>query len=172
MHIEMTHQEIIDLFIRNEDGDRELAREFLRGPSGYAVMCDPAFVRLCVDNAEAMGVAAEKEEPKMKRYHITFTTSTLAGDLDEAISIAIDQIADGSAHMEMEEEEIEEEADSTDQQSLEDRKLNATLAVLFMGLETADDSEAAYKEIMQAVADAGKDPMYVMDWLVNLGKGR
>jgi hypothetical protein len=36
----------------------------------------------------------------MKRYHITFTTSTLAGDLDEAISIAIDQIADGSAHME------------------------------------------------------------------------
>jgi hypothetical protein len=59
----------------------------------------------------------------MKRYHITFTTSTLAGDLDEAISIAIDQIADGSAHMEMEEEEIEEEADSTDQQSLEDRKL-------------------------------------------------
>jgi hypothetical protein len=27
MHIEMTHQEIIDLFIRNEDGDRELARE-------------------------------------------------------------------------------------------------------------------------------------------------
>lgn len=103
----MTHQEIIDLFIRNGDGDRELAREFLRGPSGYAVMCDPAFVRLCVDNAEAMGVATEKEEPRMKRYHITFTTSTFADDLDEAIRIAVEQIKDGSAHMDAEEEEIE-----------------------------------------------------------------
>ena len=108
----------------------------------------------------------------MKRYHIVFTTSTIAADLDEAIRIAVDQVRDGYTHTEIEEVEIEEEADSTDQQSLEDRKLNATLAVLFMGLETADDSKAAYKEIMQAVADAGKDPMYVMDWLVNLGKGR
>lgn len=107
----MTHQEIIDLFIRNEDGDRELAREFLRGPSGYAVMCDPAFMRLCVDNAEAMGVAAEKEETKMKRYHITFTTSTFADDLGEAIRIAVEQIKDGSAHMDAEEEEIEDHAE-------------------------------------------------------------
>jgi hypothetical protein len=110
MHIEMTHQEIIDLFISNEDGDRELAREFLRGPSGYAVMCDPAFVRLCVENAEAMGVATEKEEPKMKRYHIVFTTSTIAADLDEAIRIAVDQVRDGYTHTEIEEEEIEDYA--------------------------------------------------------------
>lgn len=47
----------------------------------------------------------------MKRYHITFTTSTLADDLDEAISIAVDQITDGSAHMDVEEEEIENHAE-------------------------------------------------------------
>lgn len=104
----------------------------------------------------------------MKRYHITFTTSTFADDPDEAISIAIDQIADGSAHMEVEEEEIE----STEQQPFEDRKLNMKLAVLFMDMETADDPDAVRMEIIKAVADAGKDPQYVIDWLVNLGKER
>ena len=110
---DMTHQEIIDLFIRNEDGDRERARGFLRGPSGYAIMRDPAFVRLCVDNAEAMGVAAEEdEEPKMKRYHITFSCSTFAENLDEAIRIAVDQVWDGSAFMEVEEAIEEDEPDA------------------------------------------------------------
>jgi hypothetical protein len=108
----------------------------------------------------------------MKRYHITFTTSTLAGDLDEAISIAIDQIADGSAHMDVEEEEIEEETDSTDQQSLEDRKLRMALLVNLMAVETADDPEAIYKEMIQAAADAGKKPEWIIDYFLGAGRGR
>jgi len=44
----------------------------------------------------------------MKRYHIVFTTSTIAADLDEAIQIAVDQVRDGYTHMEIEEEEIED----------------------------------------------------------------
>ena len=47
----------------------------------------------------------------MKRYNIEFTTSTIAADLDEAIQIAIDQVLYGSAHMEIEEEEIEDHAE-------------------------------------------------------------
>jgi hypothetical protein len=108
----------------------------------------------------------------MKRYHITFTTSTFAGDLDEAISIAIDQIADGSAHMDVEEEEIEEETDSTDQQSLEDRKLRMALLVNLMAVETADDPEAIYKEMIQAAADAGKKPEWIIDYFLDAGRGR
>ena len=103
-----------------------------------------------------------------KRYHITFTTSTLADDPGEAISIAIDQIADGSAHMDVEEEEIE----STDQQSLEDRKLGMNLLVNLMALETADDPEAIYKEMAQAAADAGKGPEWIVNWFMGAGRGR
>lgn len=49
------------------------------------------------------------EEPKMKRYHIEFSCSTFAENLDEAIRIAVDQVWDGSAIMEVE-ETIEEDA--------------------------------------------------------------
>ena len=54
----------------------------------------------------------------MKRYHITFTTSTFADDLDEAISIAVDQITDGSAYMDVEEEEIENHAEENGKHQL------------------------------------------------------
>jgi hypothetical protein len=112
----------------------------------------------------------------MKRYHITCSPPRPSpADLDEAIRIAIDQISrwlQPTQRSKKRRSKTMQKNESTDQQSLEDRKLNTTLAVLFMGLETADDPETAYKEIMQAVADAGKDPMYVMDWLVSLGRGR
>lgn len=49
----------------------------------------------------------------MKRYHIAFTTSTIAADLDEAIQIAVDQVRDGSAYMEIEEEEIDDHVEET-----------------------------------------------------------
>ena len=49
----------------------------------------------------------------MKRYHIVFTTSTIAADLDEAIQIAVDQVRDGHTHMEIEEEEIEDHVEET-----------------------------------------------------------
>ncbi len=48
-----------------------------------------------------------------KRYHIEFTTSTIAADLDEAIKIAVDQVRDGSAYMEIEEEEIDDHVEET-----------------------------------------------------------
>ena len=108
----------------------------------------------------------------MKRYHIVFTTSTIAADLDEAIRIAVDQVRDGYTHTEIEEEEIEEEADSTDQQSLEDRKLRMTLLVNLMAVETADDPEAIYKEMIQAAADAGKEPEWIIDYFLGAGRGR
>jgi hypothetical protein len=108
----------------------------------------------------------------MKRYHIVFTTSTIAADLDEAIRIAVDQVRDGYTHTEIEEVEIEEEADSTDQQSLEDRKLRMTLLVNLMAVETADDPEAIYKEIIQAAADAGKEPEWIIDYFLGAGRGR
>ena len=50
------------------------------------------------------------EEPKMKRYHIEFSCSTFAENLDEAISIAVDQVWDGSAFMEVEETTEEDAA--------------------------------------------------------------
>jgi hypothetical protein len=108
----------------------------------------------------------------MKRYHIVFTTSTIAADLDEAIRIAVDQVRDGYTHTEIEEVEIEEEADSTDQQSLEDRKLRMTLLVNLMAVETADDPEAIYKEMIQAAADAGKEPEWIIDYFLGAGRGR
>ena len=108
----------------------------------------------------------------MKRYHIVFTTSTIAADLDEAIRIAVDQVRDGYTHTEIEEVEIEEEADSTDQQSLEDRKLRMTLLVNLMAVETADDPEAIYKEMIQAAADAGKKPEWIIDYFLDAGRGR
>ena len=49
----------------------------------------------------------------MKRYHITFTTSTFADDPGEAIQIAVDQVRDGSAYMEIEEEEIDDHEEET-----------------------------------------------------------
>lgn len=111
----------------------------------------------------------------MKRYHITFTTSTFADDADEAISIAIDQIADGSAHMGVEEEEIESDAEEPviiDPQSLEERQLRMSLLVNLMALETADDPEAIYKEMAQAAADAGKEPEWIINWFMGAGRGR
>jgi len=111
----------------------------------------------------------------MKRYHITFTTSTFADDAEEAISIAIDQIADGSAHMGVEEEEIESDAEEPaiiDPQSLEDRQLKMSLLVNLMAVETADDPEAIYKEMIQAAADAGKKPEWIIDYFLGAGRGR
>jgi hypothetical protein len=54
-----------------------------------------------------------EERGMQKRYHIEFTTSTIAADLDEAIQIAVDQVRDGSAYMEIEEEEIDDHVEET-----------------------------------------------------------
>ena len=67
---------------------------------------------------------------------------------------------------------MQKKPENPELETLEDRKLKMTLALLFMELETADDPEAVRMEMMQAAIDAGKDPMWVIHWLINLGSER
>jgi len=46
------------------------------------------------------------------------------------------------------------------------------LLVNLMAVETADDPEAIYKEMIQAAADAGKKPEWIIDYFLDAGRGR
>jgi hypothetical protein len=39
-----------------------------------------------------------------------------------------------------------------------------------MAVETADDPEAIYKEMIQAAADAGKKPEWIIDYFLDAGR--